>query len=445
MAVVRHPDLFGGNEQAQIIARLEVVAQRPVAAHGVEVGRSVAQRTRVAARLCRLLRLHQFEGDAEVGVAGNVKLVDPCLPLLRQAVGGLRRQHQVGAGGAQLVRPLLRRLRGRSHRRTIVVAPLAYGRVDHRCHKVFGEFVRRLRVIGLVEIVGTADGRHGLHHGREAAADAVVQHGRLPEGIEAGDAVAAQRGHVMLADEHLQRKLGGIAPVEDVVAKTQAQHALGRDDGGGLGLVARLAQEFQRIDGRQQQAGHLPILERDAPVGAPLGIGRVEDAAPRQGNAIMAWQPDGGIRRLHGLHGQAWQFFGNQRAQLVDGQLAGMGRCLVLALAARGGGGAVTGRHRFGARCTLKFEGFRPEKEISIKKWLIFAEPGRMQGQRHNEYCTAPGHARTNIRVAFCRSLSALRHDHDGRAGYDNQGGEHEPGQGAGRVHGTVVRHDAQR
>ena len=50
VAVVRHPDLFGRDEQAQIVACLEIVAQCPLAAHGVRFNFAVAECARVAAR-----------------------------------------------------------------------------------------------------------------------------------------------------------------------------------------------------------------------------------------------------------------------------------------------------------------------------------------------------------------------------------------------------------
>jgi hypothetical protein len=180
LAAVRCPHLFGRDEQAQIVTRLQVEAQRPMLAFGGQFGVGLAQRAGHPGGLRGLIRLDQLESNAEIGVAGDVQLIDPHLPLLHEAEGGLRRQRQKRRRRPQLAHPLQRR-RGRGV--LVAVAPRADGGIDHRRHKVFGQVIGRSGVGGLVEIVGAADGRHRLDQRLEAAAQAVIQQRGAPDGV----------------------------------------------------------------------------------------------------------------------------------------------------------------------------------------------------------------------------------------------------------------------
>jgi hypothetical protein len=135
----------------------------------------------------------------------------------------------------------------------------------------------------------------------------------------------------VLADEHLQRKLGGVAPVECIVAQPQPVRRLAARRG--RTLTARARQELECIERTQHQAGYLPRGKLHRAVARVFLVGGVEHTAPRQRHAVVAGQPDRSVSGLHRLDGKLRQLLGNQRAQLVDRQLAGVRRRLRLALA----------------------------------------------------------------------------------------------------------------
>ncbi len=135
-------------------------------------------------------------------------------------------------------------------------------------------------VAQVFQVVGAADRRHGLDQLFALVFDAWVEQERLPYGIQAPCRARTQTRQVVLADEDFQRKLGGIAPKQQIVAQAHAVKSAA------LSYGVELTQKLEGSQWGDGQAGHLPLRQRlrrsrvDIALAVAVGL---EDAAPRQG------------------------------------------------------------------------------------------------------------------------------------------------------------------
>src|SRR5688572_24376477 len=105
------------------------------------------------------------------------------------------------------------------------------------------------------QVIGAADWRHVAHKLLAALFDTCIQQEWLPDGFEPSRWVVAQTGQVGLTDQNFKRKLGCVAPKEQIVAEPHAMK--------GIAILTRsctaeAAQKVERGERLQREPRYLP-------------------------------------------------------------------------------------------------------------------------------------------------------------------------------------------
>jgi hypothetical protein len=311
---------------------------------------------------------------------------------------------------------------------------MAHGLIHQRGDEMFGQLAGRIGQVQTFQIVGPADGGHGLNQRFHPAAQNCVQQLGLPEGLKASAAVGQQTGQQVLAGQNFQDSLGGVAPKAQIVAQpgvAQGRRRLSRFD---QTLVAQAAEESEGVKGFECQPGDLPGREKHRP-GVAICQRRnalLKGADAGQRVAVLGGQPDqriaGGAVGLLGGRQLA-----HHLAKLAHSQLARMGghfggaAAPVLPRVRRTVSPTVRDR-RIGSRTDSPTYGvvavfigwvggvvLGPQKELTVGNFGLGRKPGGVNGKRHNGYCILKG-VSNQILDALSGNEVPLRRERVGKA-----------------------------